>query len=57
MSLQTESRKQLIDEIADALEQNYDSFEHFYYVDVTNSSVGISEDDEITVGELFPKDG
>lgn len=57
MDTEIKSRKELVNEIAFALQQHYVEYDIFDYVDVTNNKMGISINDITAVGELFPRDG
>lgn len=57
MDSKIKSREELVNEIAFALQQDFDEYDVYNYVDVTNNNVGLSINDITAVGELFPKDG
>lgn len=55
--MEVKSRKDLIGEIAFALQQHFEDYDYYKYIDVKNNSVGLSVNDITAIGELFPKDG
>lgn len=57
MSTGIKSRYELIKEIAQALQEHFEGFIAFNYVDVTNNQIGFSTDDIGPNDEFFPKDG